>query len=413
MTTRITQRNIGDPRDALEAFAQGGNEIPVVLIPDDRWSCSCILTVPSGANSIIQSWGADHDEKTLAAPGLHCLPSWHQIAYCVTKQANTYKAPIQSCPTSDNVMVDCDLTIVFRITDEPTQVRNFVYNLGALRFDEFLRAAVEEGVRQLVRATPHDQIYELRGGSHVDGMLKELNHKFRNFGVNFTQCAITDVKFHGDLEKTLQATTQFDSQIKEEQKNNDFQLKKIAFQLDRDMNDLKRTNDRTLQNLEAARQRSLIERERSEIDANSHLKISVTKAEESAAVDITRAMSEKQVAQSQGKRGVEEMLAIAKSEAESLKIKVDQECETMVYESEKRVEAAKFLAEALRIEAESEGRAAKSLKVKREYELEMAKLEVLELLAKKGKIIISGSNGDKLINSLISGDNLDHFGALD
>jgi hypothetical protein len=67
----------------------------------------------------------------------------------------------------------------------------------------------------------------------------------------------------------------------------------------------------------------------------------------------------------------------------------------------------------LKVEAESEGKAAQALKVKREYELEMAKLEVLELLGKKGKIIISGKNGDKLINSLIVGDNLDNFGTLD
>lgn len=317
-----------------------------------------------------------------------------------------------ACPTSDNVMVDCDLTIVFKINDDPVDVRNFVYNLGALRFNEFLKAAVEEGVRQLVRSTSHDQVYELRGGSHVDGMLKELNHKFRNFGVIFTQCAITDVKFHGDLEKTLQSTTQFDSLIKEEQKNNEFQLKNIAFELDRNLQELKKRNDRSIQELDAAKARALIDREKNVIDAESHLKIAVTKAEESAAVEITRAQSEKSVAQSQGKKSVEEMLSVAKSEAEALKIKVDQECETMIFESSKRVEASKFLSDALKVEAESEGRAAKSLRVKREYELEMAKYEVLELLGKKGKIIISGENGDKLIGSLISGGNLNEFGVL-
>ena len=77
------------------------------------------------------------------------------------------------------------------------------------------------------------------------------------------------------------------------------------------------------------------------------------------------------------------------------------------------MEAAKFLAEALKVEAESEGKAAQALKVKREYELEMSKLEVMEVLGKSGKIIISGKNGDKLINSLIVGDTLDNFGILE
>jgi hypothetical protein len=53
------------------------------------------------------------------------------------------------------------------------------------------------------------------------------------------------------------------------------------------------------------------------------------------------------------------------------------------------------------LEAEAEGLAADKLKIKREYELKMAKLEVLQAMAQNNKIVISGEQGDKLLNELL------------
>jgi len=216
--SKLVVGTIQTPMNAVDAFNNRSGDIPLVLIPDDRWICSCWFSVPTGASSILQFCGADVDEKSLASPGLHIKPFCYNIAYCVTKQSNTYKAPVKSCPTKDNVMVDCDLTLVFRISEDPVEVKNFVFNLGAVRFDEFLTAATEEGIRQLVRRTLHTNVYELRGGVHVKEMMEDLNSKFNPFGVRFTECAITEVRFRGDLAKTLQATTEFDSKFKEEVK---------------------------------------------------------------------------------------------------------------------------------------------------------------------------------------------------
>lgn len=73
-------------------------------------------------------------------------------------------------------MVQVDLTIIFRITDPHA----FVYDLGALKFDELLKAATEESIRGLVRATTHDKVYELRG-SRASKFLGDLNKKFDKF----------------------------------------------------------------------------------------------------------------------------------------------------------------------------------------------------------------------------------------
>jgi regulator of protease activity HflC (stomatin/prohibitin superfamily) len=60
----------------------------------------------------------------------------------VTNQSCSYNAPVKMCPTSDNVMVQVDVTVVFNIS----RPREFCYNLGAMKFDALLAGAVEEGI---------------------------------------------------------------------------------------------------------------------------------------------------------------------------------------------------------------------------------------------------------------------------
>ena len=73
----------------------------------------------------------------MAPPGIQmCKPWYNHVAYMVTQQSCTYNAPVKSCPTKDNVMVDCELTLVFAIGPDPVDVKNFVYNLGALKFSK-------------------------------------------------------------------------------------------------------------------------------------------------------------------------------------------------------------------------------------------------------------------------------------
>lgn len=122
-----------------------------------------------------------------------CQQLKNRVAFLVSQQSCAYNAPVKNCPTKDNVMVQVDLAIIFRITD----ASKFVYDLGALKFDELLAAATEESIRGLVRGTPHDRIYELRG-SKASKFLGELNKKFDKFGVTFSDATITAVSVSFD-----------------------------------------------------------------------------------------------------------------------------------------------------------------------------------------------------------------------
>lgn len=402
--TQLVQEQVSSPTDALDRFnnVAGGdsNVVPLVCIPEDRSMCSCCIQVPSGVSNVAHKWG--DAQEGLAPAGFHCWLSYMRIAYCVTYQSCTYNAPVKSCPTADNVMVDCDLTLVFSIGPDEEGVKNFVYNLGAHRFNDFLAAATEEGIRQLVRSTMHHDIYELRGGNLVRDMLEELNDKFSKFGVKFTQAAITDVQLGKQLETTLQETTQFDSKIKEQKKRHENAVKVIDFRAEQELEELTKKNERVLQDLKAARQRALIQREEAEVDAQNSRQIALTKSREKASVHETRANSEAHVASFQGKKAVEDMLAKANAQAERERVGVEREVTNQIYESEKSAEAAKNLSEALLIEADAEGKAAEPLKIVRDHQLEMAKLEVLESIAENSSMVISGENGDRLINSLVN-----------
>jgi len=412
MKTQITQVNIGNARDAQRIFNKAaGNTVPVVLVPGNRWWCSLTYTVPSGVSCISQKFGADCDTvengvMQLTEPGFHCGPAWTQVKYCVTKQSCTYDAPVKCCPTVDNVMVDCELTLVFQIGPEPQLVRDFVYKLGAVRFNEFLSGAVDEAMRQLVRGEKLENVLELRGSNQagVRRVMESLNMKFQAFGVRFLRAAIKEVRLGAMLEKLMEETTNFRTKIKDIEKEHEVEMKKVSYGYEQKRAELDRDYDRRLQDIENDMTVALIDRKKLKIAAESKKEVNVTKAEERRSVELLKAQADLDVSTMQGKQTNEALLAKVYAKAESEKIAALRDCKVRIAESEAMVEVAKNKADALRTEALAEGKAAGPLKTVREWELQMAKLEVSEMMARKSKIVIAGENGDRLLSSWMDKD---------
>merc|ERR1719427_1350847 len=364
------------------------------------------LTDPSGISCISQRFGADCDPVVngvmqLTDPGFHCAPGWTQVKYCVTKQACTYEAPVKCCPTVDNVMVDVELTLVFQIGPEPELVRNFVYKLGAVRFNEFLSGEVDEGMRQLVRGEKLENVLELRGSSQagVRRVLESLNGKFKDFGVRFLRAAIKEVRLGNMLEKLMEETTNFRTKIKDIEKEHEVEMKKVSYDYEQKRAELDRDYDRRLQDIENDMTVALIDRKKVKIAAESKKEVNITKAEENRSVERLKAQADLDVSTMQGKQTNEALLATVYAKSESEKIAAERDCKVRVAESEAMVQVAQNKAQALRTEATAEGEAAASLKTVREWELQMAKLEVSEMMARKSKIVIAGENGDRLLGS--------------
>lgn len=401
--TNLVQKSIGSISSATDHFAVQGNNTPIVLIPRPRSCCSCTMEVPTGPLCIPHSWGKDSDRNSLAATGLTFACCWNEVAYAVQKGAITYNAPVKSCPTADNVMVDCDLVLVFQIGPQPKKVRDFCYKLGARRFDEFLYAAVEEAIRQLIRTCLHTEVYELKGGQdkRVVDTLAELNKKFGMFGVDFSRMAITDVRFKKTLQETLQKVTEYGSMIKEQNKKQKHMMDHIEFTRSQKVQELEQMNRRYIQAAQADRTRVEIDRSRLQVDAVSKAEVNCTRQRQKASVAEAEAQSLLHTTKALGLKNQEEVLADVRARERQDKIKVAQECKSDIFAATSRRDAARAEAQAVILDANAEEAASGSLKIMREHELRMAKMEVLQGMASNNKIVISGEQGDRLISELM------------
>lgn len=407
--TTLCQRSINQPTDALQWFNNDradNQSVPIVLVPAGRSCLSCCFTIPTGASSIVENCGEDLEPEGLAEAGLHFGCYWTRVAYMVTPQAITYNAPVKKCPTKDNVMVDCDLSLVIHIGSpaQPRQVKDFIYKLGARRFNEYLSAAADEGIRQLVRDTPLDDVYELRGSGGQQGpemLMRNLAETFAPFGVIFKRAAITDVHIGRMLVKILQGTTEFSAKIKEAEKEHEHKMKLITYDHDQELKTKDRDYDRRIQDAQNDQQVALVDRDKSMVDAESRRAVNTTNGRESAAIMLKRAEADYEVVTAKAQQSNQQLLASVESQTSKIKIAAEQEAKTRLADSQARLDAAKDQAAALTASADAEGSAANSLKIVREHKLKMAAFEVQENIAKNSKIIVSGEAGEKLISGMI------------
>lgn len=58
------------------------------------------------------------------AAGLHFGMPWRQVSNLVTKQNVVFDLPVKGCLTRDNVTVEIDVAIVFRIMGDASRVMN-------------------------------------------------------------------------------------------------------------------------------------------------------------------------------------------------------------------------------------------------------------------------------------------------
>ncbi len=41
-----------------------------------------------------------------------------------------YDLPVKACPTFDNIFVEIDVSVQFKVKSDPQDVKNFVYNIS-------------------------------------------------------------------------------------------------------------------------------------------------------------------------------------------------------------------------------------------------------------------------------------------
>ncbi|TMW68521.1 hypothetical protein Poli38472_005989 [Pythium oligandrum] len=393
---RLVQKNIHRPMDAMKFFnsAVQNGEIPLVLIPSYPVFYSFMLQIPSGLWVLKQKWNA-HDG--MMEPGLQMFwPAWHRISHIVTKQAVSYTNPVRFCPTSDNVMVDIDISISFQIGPTEDDAVRFVYSLGAHRFDEMLYSLTEEAIRGLVQSVRHDQVHDLRE-DFAQGMKKDLNTKLSEYGVFIQNVKVTNVDLPQKLSRTLEETTAFKTKMEEQEKNHENRLRILVNEETQRLTALQKENDRAMQDLLAVKARTIIQRDEMR-----------TVAEAKAQVQIAEHVStfDNKIKEADGFKAD----ALATATAESVRNKAkplvdlstlqtdyDQYVKVARVKSEAVIKAAEREAAKILANAEAEGNAAPLLTEKRNYDYQKKKINLETSLAQIVPMVISGKNGDDLI----------------
>lgn len=396
---RLIHMIVSDPTDAPTVFSHPNpNGIPIVCTCNPKCCCTCKMDIPSSVTVVGQQWGR---HIGIMHPGSMCCVCYStRMAYIITKNTIRYDAPVIDCPTKDNVKISVDINLTFKIMDDESSIKKFIYRLGAARLDTMLQVEIDEAIRNFIHSIKHNQVLDLKS-EMATHMIEELNGKFTNFGVHFENAAVTSIRVPKEIEEAFAETTRFNIKMQNQAKKNENDILLLENEENQTLTELKKDNYAKLQESNAAKERAKMERDEKMINAQSNSEVECSESERKAQAQRTQAEALKSVAESTSGRQIVNLINSVKVDAESQKIKMDALLKSKQGEADAIVEAAKSRAKALLAEAEAERMASNDLKIKRLHELTMARTEVLEKLAKNSKIAFGGQNGNTLLHKLI------------
>lgn len=118
-------------------------------------------------------------------------------------------------------------------------------------------------------------------------MIQDLNSKFSLFGVIFENCNVTNVHVNQTLTQALEEKTKCKYSLANHIKEYGNQKLTLENQQNQELTDMKRDNDRKMQELQSQIARSKIEMDQLRMSANTTKEVAIVKAEEVGNVLIT------------------------------------------------------------------------------------------------------------------------------
>ena len=155
--TDLVTQDISEPGDAVRASAprlssvhQGSRPVPsrdvhqpkisgrrpqVELFGTSKGVIVCApgrpfrpwFTVPDGCYALVTRFGKDEDYadgQPIWPAGFHFGPPWLKVEFLVTKQSVVFNMPVKGCKTADNVTVQINLAVVFRVMADEAKGEN-------------------------------------------------------------------------------------------------------------------------------------------------------------------------------------------------------------------------------------------------------------------------------------------------
>mmetsp|Transcript_40098 Transcript_40098/g.45637 ORF Transcript_40098/g.45637 Transcript_40098/m.45637 type:complete len:412 (+) Transcript_40098:122-1357(+) len=398
--SRLVQRDIFGMGNIDQKFAKVGEDgsIPIVLVPRSPFIASVALSVPSGPFVLYQSWGASQGQLS---PGMIWFwPGWNRISHVVSRAVITYNAPARNCPTADNVLVNVDLSLTFRIGPDAEAASAFVYKLGAHRFDELMSVQTEEAIRGLVYSVTHDKVNDLREEFAL-GVLSTLNSKVIQYGVQIMNVKITDCQLPGQLQQRLGRTTAFKTKLEEQSKIHENKVRVLEDQAITKLETIRKTNARKIQELQAEQKKYKVQLREMEERAQGELRVEKVQSSSKVEIALKQAKGEEISEIVKANQAAEIITKRTDVEAKKQLIEAEQEANVKISHAEANLKTTEAEAAELIAKAEAAAQGSKSLEDKRKYELEWKRLNVLEELAGKGRRFISGNKGRDILQELV------------
>eukprot|EP00940_MAST-03C_sp_MAST-3C-sp2_P002616 g2616.t1 len=401
--SRVVQVTISDVSDAPEVFARHENKYggtPIVLVPEEPKFFSCCLTIPDGFWVLCQKW---YEDKGIFPAGFVLFwPGWMRISHIVTKKGISYNHPVFNCPTRDNVMVEVDVSLTFQIGPTLDDAKRFVYYLGAHRFDELLSAETEEAIRALVNDVAVMKVHDLREEFAGD-MRDSLNKSMRRYGVEIQAVKVTDVKLPVLLEQTLQRRTSYETQIEQDEKKHVAEKRKIIDDAQQTIEEIKKLNLRTVQELNATIDRELISREEQVTAARTVMSVAIVNAETRSKVRQIKAKADLEASAYQGECAYVEALSEVEADCKKRRDIADQDLASRTVRAKARYAVKLKEAECVQTDARVERIAGKELQEKRAFEVSEMRMRVLTGIAQHSRMVIAGDAGERLLQQFSPG----------
>jgi len=251
-----------------------------------------------------------------------------------------------------------------------------------------------------VYSVTHDRVNDLRE-EFAQGMLANLSRKFIPYGVAIKNVKITETALPRDLAQTLEQTTTFRTRIAEVAKKHENTIRVLQDDAAQQLEQIVRNNHRRTQDLTAQCARYEIEHREKVDEMAGAARVQEIEAQSRMDVLIGQKEGDLQVATAEAAKEAEVIVQQMKIECDRRRVKIEEKAMIEIKASEGQLKATQNSSQALIAEAEAENNSTAGLEVKRKYELEWKRLEVLESLASTGRRFVSGVAGQQMIREMV------------
>lgn len=390
---------------------------PLVLRPS-RWACEQWLTIPEGFVAVVTKYGRYVGQWRA---GFHWAPCWYEITHLIPLIHFVYDTPVKECPCADDVMVTVDCTLVFHVIDNEKSIKDFAYTMSPQGLDRMLKDFQEDAIRSLTRKRRYSDIYDLlddtmedRNGDgildksesaqQIETIKRDLNNQFRDYGIEITHIAVTNVHLPVDFANNLSEATVYQRKDDYNKLEQEYEIVKIEHNEKEAIQTQLRKEELEAFEADKKKELALAQSNLDEIRAETRKILAEIREQEKAEILEVKSKGELQVAEVNAKQKVAIDTIRAEGIATAEDLKVQQRTYIALRRAEAQAEVAANEAQALDISATAEANAAAPLASLREYQIKMRNLQVIRALGNNRQVTVTGNSGDNMLAQLMGAD---------